>query len=210
MNGQDYTPVHTSTAQLLHTGLLKHRRPEAASLQSAPSPPPPHLPLLTPRAGMQQLPGQSPSPPSAHGAGHTGWMCPAALGEYRGNLQSCCCGIRGSSRGQLCRCKRKPRRSPRTRQWVGAAPAPRGHLGWPRHLVPWELSPAGHIQEQVTAPLPLAPPVPALAARGATSHLPQAAAGPLPILPAMGHEGWSRLRSWPCFGAAESPRSHMQ
>lgn len=152
INWPDYSPVQTSTAQLLHSGFLKHHRPEAASLQLAPPPPRPRLPLRTPKAGKWQLPDQSPAPPSPCGAGCSGWMRPAALGKYQGNLQTCCRGIRGRSRGQLCRCKPVPRHSPRTRQWVGAALAPRDHLGWPRHLVPWELSPGRHVQKLLPWP----------------------------------------------------------
>lgn len=152
INWPDYSPVQTSTAQLLHSGFLKHHRPEAASLQLAPPPPRPRLPLRTPKAGKWQLPDQSPAPPSPCGAGCSGWMRPAALGKYQGNLQTCCRGIRGRSRGQLWGCKPVPRHSPRTRQWVGAALAPRDHLGWPRHLVPWELSPGRHVQKLLPWP----------------------------------------------------------
>lgn len=143
----DYTSVHTSAAQLLHTRLPNQHRSGTASLQPVPSPPVPHQPLQDLRAGKQQLPGQSLAPLSPHGA--EGVPPPSASTREPAELPL------QDPKGQICQCKLAPRHSPMTRwqvnEWVGAAQVPRDHLKWPQHLVSWALSPAGHFQAQITA-----------------------------------------------------------
>lgn len=96
----------------------------------------------------------------------------------------------------MCQCKLTPRHSPMTRwqvsKWVGAAQVPRHNIRWPRHLVSRALPPAGHVQEQITAPW---------------SQLwqPQGLQlmSPCPHAPAHSvRYGWSRPWLWLCLSAA--------
>lgn len=96
----------------------------------------------------------------------------------------------------MCQCKLTPRHSPMTRwqvsKWVGAAQVPRHNVRWPRHLVSRALPPAGHVQEQITAP---------------RSQLwqPQGLQLMSPCAHAPAHSvryGWSRPWLWLCLSAA--------